>query len=190
MLKALRVFASGWWPIAVMALLMGVVLYQRWESTHPQHRELLKAGDRLPSVTLRTISGAPAQVDWKFGYGSTVVYVFRPDCVWCAKNREAFSALLKGAKGYRFIGLSLNSSGLGEYLTANQPFIDTVYVVPDKAKPSLKFSGTPETVVLSPAGEVLKVWRGAYVRETKEQLEKTFNVRLPVIDLHSNAVPE
>jgi peroxiredoxin len=160
-----------------------VCVYQRWQVTHPKPRAVIKVGDQLPPVTLETDQGKAVRVNWSFPAGPTVLYVFRPDCVWCAKNLEAFRTVLRRDSGYRFVGLSLRSAGLADYLHSNQPFFEHVWVVSDqKTRKLLKMGVTPQTIIVSATGTVLKVWPGAYVGKVRAEVENTFGVKLPVIN--------
>ena len=51
--------------------------------------------------------------------------------------------------------------------------------VSDITRNSLKIGGTPQTIVLSKNGEVLKSWRGAYMSTVKDDVENFFGIRLP-----------
>jgi len=144
----------------------------------------LKQGDQLPPAILETTNGKAINVNWRFSGGSTIVYVFEPHCVWCAKNRESLSALREGAPNYRFVGLSLKRDGLTEYLRDKPLAGELVYVVPEKARRLLKLNRTPTTLLISEVGTVSKVWPGVYAKKTKTDLEKTFGIVLPTIDLN------
>lgn len=175
-------FGQSWWAVIVVALLTGVVLYQRWEGTHPALPRVLSAGERLRPVVLESLEGKPVQIDWKSDARPTVLYAFRPACAWCRRNIGAVQALAEGASpGYRFIGVSLTRDGLKEYL-GQTPFRFPVYVAGPKASP-LKLGLAPETLVISREGVVVKAWPGAYVARTSADIEKTFGFKLPDVHL-------
>jgi len=44
-----------------------------------------------------------------------------------------------------------------------------------------KVGGTPNTLVISPEGRVLKNWRGAYMDDLQREVEQYFEVELPGI---------
>ena len=44
---------------------------------------------------------------------------------------------------------------------------------------ALGLGGTPQTIVISPEGLVLKNWPGAYREQTQREVEDYFQVRLP-----------
>ena len=44
---------------------------------------------------------------------------------------------------------------------------------------SLGLGNTPQTIVVSPEGEILKVWMGAYLEEMQPEVEAFFGLNLP-----------
>ena len=42
-----------------------------------------------------------------------------------------------------------------------------------------RLSGTPQTIVVSSRGEVMKNWNGAYVGDVKHEVESYFGIILP-----------
>jgi hypothetical protein len=82
---------------------------------------------------------------------------------------------------YRFLGLSLSSEGLAEH-APSLPF--PVYANPsaDTIR-QYRLGATPQTIVVSPSGQVIASWRGAYVGPTKEAVEKYFDATLPGVPL-------
>jgi len=110
----------------------------------------------------------------------TVLYIFTPPCSWCKRNNDNFNALVTQKSGqYRFIGLSLSKDGLGEYLATHHL---TIPIFADLSKETIaayKFGGTPQTLVISPAGMVVKNWKGAYTGGQESEVESFFQVKLP-----------
>jgi peroxiredoxin len=175
-----------------MGALVGIVVFQWWEMEglkHPPRPPLpYKIGETLPPFTLKTPEGQTVRVDWT-GPGPTVLYVLRPDCVWCARNLASLRALRGAATSYRFIGVSLPAAGLREYLEQTQLGFP-VYAVPDmKSVRALRLNATPETIVVSPSGIIQKVWLGAYSKKVRKDVEATFGVKLPDIEVKKVSVP-
>lgn len=51
--------------------------------------------------------------------------------------------------------------------------------IPPSSISDLKLGTTPETIVVSRDGLVLRDWRGAYTGATKQQMEEFFSMGLP-----------
>jgi peroxiredoxin len=181
--SAIKSFAESWWAIAAIALLTTGVVYQHWNVTHPSRiRDIVTAGEHLPSVLLEGLDRQPITLDWSVDSRSTVLYVFAPSCPWCARNLDAIRALVDDASSrYRFVGISLTRDGLSDYLEKTQ-YQFPIYVA-DRGAERLKLRGTPETIVVSPAGRVVKVWLGAYGPATASDISKTFAVNVSAIPL-------
>ena len=89
--------------------------------------------------------------------------------------------MLADTKGneFRFIGLSLTDSGLREYI-GDHPLKFPIYTgMKAETITSLGLGSTPQTIVISPEGKVVKLWTGAYVERLQPDVEGYFGVRLP-----------
>lgn len=178
----LRSFSDSWWAVAVIVLLTGIIVLQQWQLRHPQARQPIapQVGEHLPPVEVVDLKQGPIRIDWTADNRPTILYVLSPTCVWCAKNLDLIRALSDAAEPkYRFIGLSLDRKGLTEY-AAKSSYRFPVYFAEAKSANQLKLAVTPETVVVSPKGTVVKVWRGAYDSEILSDIQKTLGVTLPV----------
>lgn len=82
------------------------------------------------------------------------------------------------------LGLSLSSDGLQRHVS-EAGFSFPVYtdISPD-TRTAYHLGGTPDTIVVSVDGKVIKHWQGAYVGLTKEEVESYFGVRLPPVSDH------
>jgi peroxiredoxin len=169
----------GWGLVALVAILVGMVLYQRWQLTHPSLPPSLMAGDRLPKVNLASMQGNIVSMDWKTGDRPTIVYVFTPQCTWCTRDLESLRVLAANSAAYRFVGVSLTSEGLREYVGKNR--LDfPIYTSPNTSTiKALKLTITPETILVSPRGEVKRVWLGAYQGKNRAEIAEAFGVRFP-----------
>jgi hypothetical protein len=68
---------------------------------------------------------------------------------------------------------------LTEYVAKNElKFPIYARLSPETLK-TYKLGGTPQTIVVSPDGRVLKDWVGAYAGDQKSQVEAFFHVSLP-----------
>ena len=119
-------------------------------------------------------------------YGSAefplIIYVLSPDCSWCTRNKNNVAALANGVVGkYRFLGLSLSSERLKEYVEKNEITFRVYSNLSYNILSSYKLGGTPQTIVVSSLGKVIKNWRGACTGELKEEVESYFEISLPGI---------
>jgi hypothetical protein len=80
---------------------------------------------------------------------------------------------------YRFVGISLTSDGLKAYLEKSPLSFPIYSDLPGRIFSAYTFGGTPQTIVVSGEGKVLKNWKGAYTDALKQEVEAYFGVELP-----------
>jgi hypothetical protein len=133
--------------------------------------------DPIPAVGL---DGKPVTISFADNNKPTVFYVLTPSCIWCRRN-EANIAKIADAKAndFRFVGLSLADSGLKEYIGEHHLKFPVYSGLKEETIEALGLGGTPQTFIVSPAGEVLKVWRGAYAENLRPEVEAYFGIQLP-----------
>lgn len=108
-----------------------------------------------------------------------MVYIFDPSCGWCNRNLTNIRDLATAKGGeFTFVGLSLSSKTLKEYLQAKPLPFPTYTDISPAALKALSFRGTPQTLVVAPGGRVLKNWMGAYRGPLKADIESYFGVKL------------
>jgi hypothetical protein len=56
--------------------------------------------------------------------------------------------------------------------------------LPFSVTSAYKSSGTPETIIISPEGRVVRAWPGAYTGQFQHEVENFFNVSLPGLNEH------
>jgi peroxiredoxin len=140
----------------------------------------LVKGDRVPSFTAKDPQGQPAVLDYGGTNLPTVVFVITPTCGWCTKNMENIKTLAeKAGNRYRFVAFSLSPDKLADYVAKHHLQIPVYTDLPLVPIRNYKLGGTPETFVVSPEGEVLKVWSGAFADELQDDVESYFGVTLP-----------
>lgn len=141
--------------------------------------EEIKIGTAVPAITGKRLDGQSETIAYT-GERFTVLYVFRPNCIWCARNANNFKTLL-AAKGLedRFIGLSLSDEGLAEYVKTNNLTIPILTSLSAETKKAYLLGGTPQTLVVSPQGRILKNWPGAWKDKSQSEVETFFHVKLP-----------
>jgi len=141
---------------------------------------LLKAGVAVPPITAQRFGGQEGEISYDTAAQPTILYVFTPTCIWCARNLKNFKTLLDKEGGhYRFIGLSLSEQTLAEYVAKNDLKFPIYSGLSPETLKTYKLGSTPQTIVISPEGKVLQDWAGAYVGDQKSQVEAFFHVNLP-----------
>jgi peroxiredoxin len=137
-------------------------------------------GSSMPPLDVKDLSGREFRLDYGESRLPTVVYVFSPSCGWCERNSTNVRALVSQAKSkYRFIGLSLTSHGLGNYLEAHDVDFPTYSDPSDASRSQYHLYSTPTTFVIARSGKLLKIWAGAYLGQTRSDIEHFFSVQLP-----------
>ncbi len=139
-------------------------------------------GDSLPSVQARRLDGSPITFRYDATQRPTLIYVFSPTCVWCQKNLRNFEDLYsKVGADYNFIGLSISEEKL-EAFVADHNWEFPVLKEPTPATVlAYRLGSTPQTILVSQDGHVLRNWSGAYIGEVKNEIEEYFGFPLPGI---------
>lgn len=156
-------------------------------SSSQQNAVSLSPGLRVAPVTAVSLDGKQQTISYEATEKPTVFYVLSPSCVWCERNKANIEKLaeLKGSD-FRFVGLSLAEPGLKAYMEGHHlNFPMYTRLSPDSIA-SLGLGSTPQTIVISPEGRVLKSWTGAYVESVKPDVEAYFGIRLPGVTSGSN----
>lgn len=152
----------------------------RSEPGRAQEAAQLSPGMTVGPVTATSLSGERETISYADAGKPTVFYVFTPACSWCERNTPNINAIV-GLKGeaFRFIGLSLADEDLPRYVESHR-FVFPVYtgLTPESVQ-TLRLAGTPQTIVVSPEGRVLKNWVGAFGSDVQPEVEEFFNVKLP-----------
>jgi peroxiredoxin len=156
------------------------VLTFRTEVLAIKAEQSLAAGTVLPPIEAKDLDGHPKTVEYNSSDLPTVLYVFTPPCGWCAKNISNVKTLAEETRGrYRTIGLSLSSTGLREYVNKNGLEFPIFTDLPPQVVLSYRLGGTPETLLVSNAGKLIREWKGAYTGSTKKEIEEYFKLELP-----------
>jgi peroxiredoxin len=140
----------------------------------------LVPGSQAPSFSAKEMDGKPAVLNYSQEAGPTVLYIFTPECHWCGQNLENIRFLASNKKAkYRFIGVSLTSDKLEEYLSRNGLPFHVYHSPPDEVSVAYGLTSTPSTIVVSSDGKILQYWRGAYSQDLKAEIESFFQLHLP-----------
>ncbi len=137
-------------------------------------------GMQVSSISVKDLNQNLKVITYNDKNLPTVLYIFSPNCKWCDRNEENIKMLISNrADTYCFIGLSLTDLHLKEYMDKHNLAIP-IYTNPSSdAISGLGLGSTPQTIIISPQGKVLKNWLGAYNDALKAEVEGYFNLQLP-----------
>lgn len=167
--------------LAINALQVKRILVLQEELDKMSVRGALARGAQIPvEFTARDRDGRETIVRFSASPVPTVLYIFRPSCIWCERNSQSINALAEQTAGrYRLVGLSLSKDGLAEFVKEHRfPFSVYSDVAVSFAN-ALRVGATPQTIVVSPSATVLENWTGGYTGIQKSLAESFFSIRLP-----------
>ncbi len=140
----------------------------------------LSPGMKVDPVTAVGLDGKLVTISYNGTNKPTVFYVITPSCIWCRRNQTNIDTLAETkANDFRFVGLSLAEAGLKEYVEEHHLKFPVYARLTAETIQSLGLGGTPQTIIVSPEGEILKVWAGAYVDSLRSEVEAYFGMQLP-----------
>jgi hypothetical protein len=158
-------------------------VYLGWkvkQGNFPQNTAKLSLGTKIDPVSAVGLDGKPVTISYNSTNKPTVFYVITPSCIWCRRNQSNVNRLADAkANDFRFVGLSLTESGLKEYVAEHHLKFPVYARLPAETVESLGLGGTPQTIVVSPEGEILKLWTGAYIEDLRPEVEAYFGIQLP-----------
>lgn len=133
----------------------------------------LMLGRRMSGLAGTDPSGSPTQVDFGIDGNPAVLYVFEPGCGWCDRNYEEVIALhARLSSTARFVGLSLKSEGLAEYLERRPLPFEVITGVDSELLAGYALAGTPRTLVIGSDGiiemNLLGAWRGTMLERFEQ----------------------
>ncbi len=139
----------------------------------------LATGETIPTLSVKTVSGENASLSFQSSK-KTVLYIFDPDCHWCARNLPNILFLAaQRSREFNFIGISSTSKGVKDYVDRTKlPF--PIYV--DSSTDDLRkfdFSATPQTIVILRNARVVHNWVGAYSGGLQSIIDEYFDLKLP-----------
>jgi hypothetical protein len=176
------------WLFVVMSSLLAaslatnVWIFRARDQRKSRSAPLLVEGTALPPLRGTALAdGADATIAFAADR-PTAIYVFTPQCIWCARNLASIKALARerGAE-YRFVGLSLHEEELQEYVARNPLGFPVYSQLSLEIRRAYRLGVTPALIVVSTEGRVLRTWRGAFSGRQASEIESYFRVRLPAI---------
>jgi peroxiredoxin len=140
----------------------------------------LSPGTKVDPFTAVGIDGKPLTISYDATNKPTVLYVLSPSCIWCRRNQANIDKIAETkANDFRFIGISLGEEGLKEYAEQYRLKFPVYAGLKKETVQALGLGGTPQTIVVSSEGNVLKVWSGAYIENMQPDVEAFFGMQLP-----------
>jgi hypothetical protein len=171
--------------LLIPSVILNVALAQKIKSQRYRIAYLSSEGPQVGAAALpievMDLRGTRHVIAYSDSSLPTVLYVFSPSCHWCAQNVSNLKSLGAAVSDkYRFVGISLTTQGLKEHLREVMPDNFLIYTSPSEtATVAYRFGGTPETLVVSREGKVIKRWRGAWTGDSKADIENFFQHPLP-----------
>lgn len=139
-------------------------------------------GESLKPFNCDGASGNKKSVTFNDSTRPVVLYFFNPHCHWCALNLENIKALAKARhREFRFIGISLEGPDLRSYISSASLGFPVCSVKSYSTVRGMTVAGTPQMLVVSHKGQVVKNWVGALAGSRLTGAEGYFKVNLPGI---------
>ncbi len=166
------------------SLMTNLYLWYQYQKKNAELNTIVKLKSNIevqaPTLSVIKISGERVTVNYNDDDRPTLLYIFVPGCSWCERNISNINLLAdERNNSYRFIGLSLAKDRLKEYLD-NHKFSFPVYTdIDQQSFDVLELGATPQTILISTKGKILRSWKGAYTGEIKNEIEELFKLRLP-----------
>ncbi|MBV9760041.1 MAG: hypothetical protein JO340_05715 [Acidobacteriaceae bacterium] len=172
--------------ILAASLALNVLLAWQLKRSRPAVLQMhgLAVGEAVPEFRAREVIPGASDVIEQIRYSDapkgTLIYYFSPNCRWCQKNAANFAALAaRVGREYRVVSYTPDVDGLPKYLLAAHHEAPVFTDDGADIRKTLKLTGTPETLLVSKSGRVVRNWEGAYIPGTQQEIESYFGVRLP-----------
>ena len=135
---------------------------------------------KVLSFTARSIDGSTRSFTFP-REKMLILYAFSPTCVWSHRNYpNAVSLSKKLGTQADFVAVSLidNQTLLETYVVEHRCPFSVLFGVTPTLKKDLRMGITPQLLVLSSTGELLKVWSGTFVDKNREEIEAFLHVKI------------
>ena len=162
-----------------LSLLGNVLLIKKVHSAEDRERtsKRLVPGDIVPSLDVK-INGVPQILSWKRAR-LNVFYYFDPRCGWCKRNAAAFLTLAKHlGPDVSFYSYTASLEGLPAFVAQTRHPTEIATDDKEDLRRILRLTGTPQTLVVSSSGRLLKNWEGAYEGAVRSDVQEYFHIQL------------
>jgi peroxiredoxin len=165
--------------VVLLSLAMNIALSFKVHSLRSElmASQTLAAGTKLARLSVQDGTDKRVILHFDQGVRPTIIYVFSPSCGWCAKNLSNIRRLYAMRHtDYDFIGVSLTTEGLSEYLKEAGLEMPIYSLPSDTDLHNYHFGGTPETIVIGADGIVEESWEGAYGGQNYAEIRRFFRL--------------
>ncbi len=135
----------------------------------------------VPSIKAMSSDGHPVTIRFDDASVPTVLYVMSPSCGWCKKNQANIAALV--TKTGCTVPFRWAFAVLGWLASIYRSRVSPPYQIFSQLEPATlttyRLGATPETIVISPLGKVLRIWKGAFSADILPDVQSYFGVSLP-----------
>lgn len=172
----------AWVVLLASSLILNVVLSERVRAYHRVQAATgtVREGTALPALdVVATSTGRHLRLEYGADALPTVLYYFSPVCGWCERNWRNVAAVERQTQGrFRFLAVS-TTPDVQRIRAAHAIGFEIYSGLSEEARRAHGFIGTPHTIVLSPEGQVLKAWAGAYNERVGREIAAYLQVSLP-----------
>jgi peroxiredoxin len=139
-----------------------------------------RTSERAPTLRLQPVRGSTEVLTFDRGALPVLLYWFSPHCSWCEVNFANFQELAAQSVGrYKFVPISTASlTDLHAYVSS-KGIQYPVYNISTGAASDYRLQGTPDTLLLSPRGVMIRHWPGAYMPSRLTEIESVLAINLP-----------
>lgn len=173
--------------LVLLALSLGVNVWlglevRKSRRMAPPSEAKLKLGDKLPPLEVTDAEGRAATLRAADDARPTVFYVYSHTCGWCQRNQPAIAALAgQASQRFRFVGLCMGPKEGCARREGDPPFPLYSGVKPQQVA-ELGLGSVPQAIVVSPGGEVVRHFRGAWVGGARQEVATYFQAEIPQLD--------
>ena len=166
---------------ALVVISGGLLLRQNAQLRAARYRDILepRVGTRLPALSGHGPDGAKSVLTYGSRGQKTVLLVFSPTCGTCDENWPKWKNLINGLNKalYRVVAVDLAPRLSRAYVEKHG--LDGIQVIADLDPGGVldyHFRLTPQTILVSSAGEVEKVWTGLLEGNRERDAQKALGV--------------
>jgi peroxiredoxin len=167
--------------LALLALSLGLNIELAWKIKRIQAPAPPpnKVGVQVRAFSATDLDGHARDISFNT-VRPTLIYYIDPECHWCKENSTSFATLAQAIENRaRVLILSRRTNRMKEFLAGNHLPVPVLIVNSQMVIADLGLTATPQTFVINANGRVEHHWYGAYIGETRAEIEKAFAVHLP-----------
>jgi peroxiredoxin len=135
--------------------------------------QILQQGQQVPPLAAHDLDGAAVNISYDNDQVSTLLIWFSPSCHVCSENATFWNQLYgryKSAK-VRFLALcDAEAAEAKSYVTQNGLIFPAVSITEDRLIEAYNGRVMPQTALISPLGEIVKVWPGALEKSRQDEI--------------------